>query len=77
MVDHTGRSTTDVRSSSGGSTTLSTHAISNIVDRLKYEGNRGSTRKNYHTIWKIFAQFYANLDTKPNNWEDRIVLFAA
>ena len=32
-------------------------------------------QKNYYTIWKAFNTFYLKLDNKPNNWEDRIMLF--
>ena len=40
------------------------------------ERNRDSTRRNYHTVWKIFSKFYFKLDKKPDTWEDRILLFA-
>ena len=37
---------------------------------------RDTMKKNYYTIWKIFSNFYLKLDYKPNNWEDRLILFA-
>ena len=37
---------------------------------------RDSTKTNYYGIWKSFNEFYIKLDIKPNNWEDRLVLFA-
>ena len=46
-----------------------------IVQKLKNEGNRSSTRANYYSIWRSFNQFFVRLDTKPDNWEDRLVLF--
>ena len=39
--------------------------------------NIGIPLKNYYNIWKIFNLFFIRLDVKPNNWEDRIMLFAA
>ena len=58
------------------STTISTQEIRSIVDKLQMERNRDSTRKTYHTVWKLFSDFYLKLDQKPKEWEDRIVLFA-
>ena len=58
------------------SSTLSTASIRAIIDRLKLERNRDSTRKNYHTVWKVFSKFFIQLDMRPVLWEDRIVLFA-
>ena len=55
--------------------TLSTSEITSIVDRLKSQRHRDLTKHMYHRIWKIFAQFYAKLDVKPECWSDRIVLF--
>ena len=57
------------------SSTLSSIAIKNIVERLKSQGRCSSTRKNYDTVWNLFNKFYIRLDSKPDNWEDRIVLF--
>ena len=50
--------------------------MQNIVDKLKLQCNRESTRRNYYSVWKQFNEFYIKLDVKPNNWEDRIILFA-
>ena len=46
-----------------------------IVERLRNEGNRSSTRMNYYAIWKKFNQFVIKLDVKPDSWEERLVLF--
>ena len=54
---------------------MSTLSLQNIVERLKSERHRNSTRLNYYAIWKQFAKFYARLDIKPQTWEDRLVLF--
>ena len=57
------------------STTISTADMQAIVERLRGEGNRSSTRMNYYTIWKKFNQFVIKLDFKPDSWEERLVLF--
>ena len=31
----------------------------------------------YYVVWKKFNQFYIKLDSKPNSWEERLVLFTA
>ena len=46
-----------------------------VVDRLKSQHCRESTRKTYHNIWRTFSNFYLKLDKKPKDWDDRIVLF--
>ena len=46
-----------------------------IVDRLRCNKNRESTRKNYLTIWRCFNNFFIKLDRKPQTWEERLVLF--
>ena len=65
----------DDRSSSGTSTTISSADMQAIVDRLKGQGNRSSTRANYYQIWKKFNQFIIKLDKRPDTWEERLVLF--
>ena len=42
---------------------------------MKTQGRRSSTRNNYHTVWKLFIQFYIRLNKKPDTWEDRLILF--
>ena len=54
---------------------ISTNSIEKIIDKLRFQKNRDSTRKNYHTIWKLFNQFYIKLDRKPTNWDERLILF--
>ena len=65
------------KSVSASTDSLSTAEIFNIVEHLKAQRCRDSTHKTYHRIWKLFAHFYLRLDVKPNNWEDRLVLFIA
>ena len=57
------------------SSTISTKAVEDIIDRLKLQGVRNSTRKNYYVVWRLFNQFYIKLDRKPQTWEERIILF--
>ena len=64
-------------SKSTGSTSskISTLEIQCIVDNLKGQRIRSSTKRNYYSIWKQFNKFFIRLDDKPNEWEDRLVLF--
>ena len=60
---------------SSASSTISTSALERIVDRLKCEQYRSSTRKNYYSVWKNFNSFFLRLDNKPTSWEHRVLLF--
>ena len=64
----------DNASSSSASSRLSTKEIELIVEKLRLQSHRNSTRRNY-TIWKLLSKFYLRLDIKPCTWEDRLVLF--
>ena len=57
------------------SSTISSSAIREIINKLKVQGRRSSTRHNYHTVWKLFNNFFIKLDQKPAKWEDRLILF--
>ena len=57
------------------SSVISTSAIENIIDKLKYERNRASTNESYYRTWKQFNEFFIRLDRKPKSWEERIILF--
>ena len=46
-----------------------------IVEKLKHERNRSSTKQNYYSVWKSFNQFFIKLDRKPGTWEERLVLY--
>ena len=63
------------RDSESSSSTISTSAIENIIDRLKNNHHRKSTVAIYHTVWRIFNQFFLRLDHKPSTWEERLILF--
>ena len=58
------------------SSSISTLAIEKIIDKLKNERHRNSTKKSYYGTWKKFNEFFIKLDRKPAEWEERIVLFA-
>ena len=60
---------------SSASSHLSLLDLQNIVDKLKLQRRRDSTRKNYYNIWKVFCQFLIRLDYCPDNWADRLTLF--
>ena len=63
------------RSESDKSSSISTQDLELLVDKLKGEQHRDSTRKNYYGVWKLFNKFFLRLDVKPLNWEERMVLF--
>ena len=69
MKSHKGSSLT--------SSTISTTEIEQVIEQLKKDKYRRSTQRNYYCVWRVFNQFFIQLDRKPNNWEDRILLFAA
>ena len=68
---HKANSTT----SGSSSATVSTALIESIIERLKMDRVRDSTKRNYYSVWKTFNRFIITLDRKPDNWEDRLVLF--
>ena len=68
------KSKSDTRSTTTLST-ISTAEIKSIVERLKMDRFRSSTKSTYYTVWKLFNQFFIKLDTKPATWEERLVLF--
>ena len=49
--------------------------IRNIIEILKDQKHRDSTKRNYYAIWKVFNKFYIKLDCKPESWEDQLTLF--
>ena len=49
----------------------------NILEKLKCQHNRQSTKENYLRIWRRFNKFVIKLDNKPKTWEDRVYLFVA
>ena len=62
-------------SSSSGDSSISTAAIQSIIDKLKTQRNRSSTRACYYGVWRKFNEFFVKLDIKPESWEERLTLF--
>ena len=62
-------------SESTTNSSISTAGITAIVEQLRNQRNRSSTKSNYYRIWKFFNKFVIRLDVKPKNWGDRLVLF--
>ena len=61
--------------SSSGDSSISTYDLQCIIDKLKTERVRSSTKRNYYSVWKSFNKFFIKLDNKPDCWEDRLTLF--
>ena len=57
------------------SSTISMAELQHMVDQLKREHHRSATREQYYGVWKCFNSFFIKLDVKPDNWEQRLVLF--
>ena len=64
-----------ISSGTSTSSTISTASMQAIIEKLRCEGTRSSTKSNYYLIWKKFNEFVIKLDQRPNSWEDRLVLF--
>ena len=54
---------------------ISSSDMQDIMDRLKMQSYRNSTRKNYYSVWKNFNEFYLRLDDKRKTWGQRLILF--
>ena len=65
----------DETGTSSGASTISTVEMHRIIDKLKQERVRSTTKSNYYSIWKAFNKFFLKLDNKPT-WEERLVLYA-
>ena len=53
----------------------SASGLKQIVEKLKNQCHRDTTRMHYYRVWKNFNKFLLNLDKRPERWEDRIVLY--
>ena len=60
---------------SSTSSRLSTVEIQHIVEDLKQQQHRDSTKYNYYAVWKGFNEFFVHLDIKPRAWENRLILY--
>ena len=61
-------------SSTSDSLKISATKMNFILEKLKLQHNRDSTKNNYHTVWRLFNQFLIKLDI---SWEDRVFMFMA
>ena len=64
-------------SRSSNDSSISTSAIESIMEKLKNNRNRASTKTNYYSVWRSFNNFFVKLDRKPETWEERLNLFVA
>ena len=48
-----------------------------IIEKLKCSQYRPSTAKMYLGVWRQFNKFLMRLDTLPESWEDKTLLFIA
>ena len=63
--------------SNSNASTISTASMKQILDKLKSNSCRKSTKDNYLGTWRRFNKFVIKLDVKPAKWEDRVSLFIA
>ena len=62
-------------SGSSVSSRISTQEMTNILEQLKNERNRKTTKSTYLGIWRNFNNFVIKLDVIPNSWERRAILY--
>ena len=62
---------------SADSSRVSAQEMEEIIEKLELKAYQDPTWQNYYTIWCLFNKFVISLNRKPNNWEDRLVLFIA
>ena len=61
--------------STSHSSRISTAYLTGLLDQLKNEGNKDSTKLAYYNSWKKFNQFLIRLDNIPQSWEVRTSLY--
>ena len=54
--------------STSTSSSISMKAMLQVVEKLRLQCNRDSTRKSYYSTWRQFNEFFIKLDQKPDNW---------
>ena len=64
-------------SSQSDSSRISTSSMEEIIENLKYQQHRDSTKRTYLTVWRLFNKYIMKLDKIPNDWEDHTALFVA
>ena len=65
---------TDQESSSTRSS-VSSKLIQGIVEHLRCQFLRDSTKQNYYNVWRTFNKLNLKLDKMPASWEERLTLF--
>ena len=56
---------------------LSTEHLRNILDKLRNQKHKSSTRKMHYGVWRKLNEFLVKLDYIPPAWEDKIALYCA
>ena len=64
-------------SRSSRESTLSAEYLTKLVERLRREKHKSTTRRTYHEAWVNFNDFLIRLDKWPDAWDDRLVLYVA
>ena len=74
-LNFVGRNKTQTTSECSSTSTISTAALKRVIENLKNQQHRQSTKNNYYNIWKSFNKFFLRLDVKPNTWEKHLTLY--
>ena len=67
--------TKSISDSTSQSSRISTTYINNLLEQLKAEGNKDTTKMSYYKTWRKFNQFVIRLDYIPKLWEDKTCLY--
>ena len=57
------------------SSRVSASYMFSILEKLRVQNNRKSTKDNYFSIWRAFNKFIVALDYRPDSWEVKVYLF--
>ena len=60
---------------SSESSKISMQHLENIIEHLRNNKHRSTTRYTYHKVWTKFNEFLIQLDHIPRKWEDRVSLY--
>ena len=63
--------------SSSSSSKLSASYFNSILEDLKNNDHKKSTKRTYYKVWQKFNEFVIRLDDIPDKWEDRLSLYLA
>ena len=74
-LSFTGRRRTKTETTSTES--FSSSYLQSVLERLRCQDNRASTRHSYHKIWTKFNEFLIKLDVIPEKWENKVALYCA